>query len=56
MNPNRFHAELTYQISLSIAEGMLQSGLLTTKEFSQTKDLLLQKYNPPIGVLFAAST
>ena len=53
MSNEQFGAELAYQVSLSIAEMMLKSRLLTDKEFSQTKALLLGKYSPPIGLLFA---
>ena len=53
MNNDQFKTELSYQISLALAEKLHTSELLTDKEFSQTKALLLQKYSPPIGLLFA---
>jgi hypothetical protein len=56
MSNDQFVSELTYQISLSIAEVLCKSGLLTDKEFSHTKALLLKKYNPPLGVLFAETS
>ena len=56
MNNEQFASELAYQISLSIAERLCKSGLLTEKEFSHTVALLLHTYNPPLGVLFAETS
>ncbi len=56
MTNDQFVSELTYQLSLSIAEDLRKSGLLTDKEFAHTKALLLQKYHPPLGVLFAETS
>jgi hypothetical protein len=53
MSNDQFTTELAYQVSLSLAKTMHTSGLLNDNEFSQTKALLLQKYSPPIGLLFA---
>ena len=56
MNNEQFASELAYQVSLSIAEHLLKSGLLTDTEFAHTKALLLKKYHPLIGVLFAETS
>lgn len=53
MGNEQFMAELAYQASLSIAEGLLRAGCLTPGDFTTIRTLLLEKYNPPIGVLFA---
>lgn len=53
MNNDQFESETAYQISLSIAKTMLRSRLLTDQKYAHLKTLLIQKYNPPIGVLFA---
>lgn len=55
MSNDQFTTELAYQVSLALAETMLKSGLLTENELSHAKALLLQKYSPPIGLLFASS-
>ncbi len=53
MNNDHFDAEVTYQISVSIAENLLKAGLLTDTEFSHAKALLLETYHPLLGSLFA---
>ena len=54
MGNEQFSAELSYQVSLALAESLLRSGLLNDEEFLQVRTLLLEKYNPPIGILFAS--
>jgi hypothetical protein len=53
MNDELFAMELDYQVSLSIAEALLRSRLLTDGEFARARNLLLEKYRPPIGILLA---
>ena len=53
MDSNLFASEVDYQISLSIAEALLRTGLLTDGEFARARNLLLEKYRPTIGILFA---
>ena len=53
MNDELFAMELGYQVSLGIAEALLRSGLLTNGEFDRARNLLLEKYHPPIGTLLA---
>jgi hypothetical protein len=53
MDSNLFASEVNYQISLSIAETLLRSELLTDGEFARARNLLLETYRPPIGILFA---
>ena len=48
-----FARELDYQICISIAERLLQRGLLIDGEFHHAGELLLIKYQPPIGELLA---
>lgn len=55
MNNEQFEAEAAYQVSLSIARSMHSSGLLTHQEYTHLRALLLEKYTPLIGVLFAAN-
>jgi len=53
MDDEQFRAETAYQASLFLAQGMLQAGLLTEAEFTKTKKLLLARYKPVFGGLFA---
>ena len=55
MDSNLFASEVDYQISLSIAESLLKAGLLANRDFIAARTLLLEKYRPPIGILFAES-
>ena len=52
MDDERFRAETAYQASLSLAQGMLHSGLLTEAEFTKARDLLLARYKPLLGGLY----
>ena len=53
MNEEQFSSELTYQVSLTMAKDLLQAGLISHEEFSKMRALLLEKYNPVLGTLFA---
>jgi len=53
MGNDSFTSELGYQVSLSIAEALLRSGLLTNGELDRARTLLLEKYHPPVGTLLA---
>jgi hypothetical protein len=53
VDDNVFSSELDYQVSLVLAESLLRSGLLSNDEFLKVRTLLLEKYNPSIGRLFA---
>lgn len=53
MDDERFRAETAYQFSLSLAESLLRAGMLTEKEFTKARELLLARYKPVFGGLFA---
>ncbi|WP_320123024.1 SHOCT domain-containing protein [uncultured Sphaerochaeta sp.] len=53
MTDESFSSESAYQASLALAENLLRSELLTQDEFAKTKALLLEKYKPAFGRLFA---
>ena len=53
LNDDLFARELDYQASMSIAEGLLRRGLMTTGEVHKAKVILLAKYRPLIGELLA---
>jgi|GEM_PF-1274036 hypothetical protein len=53
MHSDIFPSELDYQAALSLTEGMHRTGLLTDDEMSKVRALLVDKYGPPLGSLFA---
>ncbi len=53
MDKGQFRAEKLYQISLSLAETMLEKGIISREEFSEIDTMLLQKYRPILGTLLA---
>ena len=53
MTDESFSSESDYQASLALAENLLHSELLTQDEFAKAKALLLEKYKPIFGGLFA---
>lgn len=53
MDKGQFRAEKLYRISLSLAETMLEKGILSREEFSEIDTMLLQKYRPILGTLLA---
>ena len=53
MDDEQFRAETAYQASLFLAQNMLQAGFLTEAEFTKAKELLLARYKPVFGGLFA---
>ena len=55
MTDEQFRAEKLYQVSLSLAQSMLEKGLVTPDEFAVIDKLLLDKYRPLLGTLFSHS-
>jgi hypothetical protein len=53
MGDEQFKAEMAYQVSLSLFESLLHAGLLSEKEFTKARELLLARYKPPLGELFS---
>lgn len=53
MDKEQFRAEKLYQMSLSIAESMLEKGILSKEQFTEIDTILLQKYRPILGTLLA---
>ena len=53
MDKKQFRAEKLYQMSLSIAESMLEKGAISKEEFSEIDTMLLRKYRPILGTLLA---
>ncbi len=53
MNESLFNAELDYQVASFISASLLRSGFLSDEELIQVKTLLLEKYHPVLGSLFA---
>lgn len=50
---NKEHNEIMYQLSISIAKRMLENRLITVDDFEKMNCILLDKYNPYIGLLFS---
>ncbi len=53
MSDERFQDEARYQASLSVVKTMLRKGLISKEEFDIIDNFLLEKYDPPLGTLFA---
>ena len=49
----QFNAEKDYQAARQIAESFRKQGLLTEEEFAEIDTILLQKFRPYLGTLFA---
>ena len=49
----QFNAEKDYQAARQIAESFRKQGLLTDEEFAEIDTILLQKFRPSLGTLFA---
>lgn len=47
------HAEMMYQLSVSIAVKMLKNHIINKEEFEEINCILLEKYHPFIGELFS---
>ena len=55
MTEEQFRAEKLYQVSLSLAQSMLEKGHITADEFAAIDRILLEKYHPLLGTLFSAN-
>lgn len=53
MTKEQFRAEKLYQICASIAESMLEKGVISVEEYWQIDTILLEKYKPVLGTLLA---
>ena len=51
MNEALFRSEKLYHSTLVIAQAMLAKTIITPEEFIQIRDLLIEKYHPPISSL-----
>lgn len=52
MTPEQFKREVAYRATLSIAQSMLQRGLINEKEFAQIDTIMFEKYQPLLGGLY----
>ena len=53
VSEEQFRAERFYLMSLSVAESMLQKGIISEDEYSEIDTILLEKYRPTLGTLLA---
>lgn len=53
MNDEQLATELAYQVSLALAENLLQARTISDEEFLGMRALLLERHSPVLGSLFA---
>jgi hypothetical protein len=53
MSPDDFRRDMLYHAALSIGTTLLEKKLLSQKEFTRVKKLLLKKYDPYLGKLLS---
>ena len=53
VSEEQFRAERLYLMSLSVAETMLQKGVISEDEYSEIDTILLEKHRPILGTLLA---
>ena len=51
MTQEQFEREKAYRVTLSIANSMLQNGLITDQEYKKIDIMMLEKYRSLLGVL-----
>lgn len=49
MDDQQFDRELKYQVSMSIARQMLETGVIDADAFAKWQEKLIARYDPPIG-------
>ena len=53
MENSRFRDELLFQTSMKMAKGMLESGMITEREYKEIRRIFFEKYDPPTGTLLS---
>lgn len=53
MTKEQFRREKLYQITLAIARSMFRRGLITAGELCEIETVMLTKYRPLLGSLYA---
>ncbi len=53
MNEKQFEAEKNYQAAMLCFRQMLESGKISQEEYEQIDTIMLEKYRPLLGTLFA---
>jgi len=51
MDQAQFQREQNYLICLSYLKKLREHGLMTEPEFSEAQQILVKKYEPPLGTL-----
>ena len=54
MNEDQFEREKLYQATMNMFRSMLKKGLITEEQYTIIDTMMLQKYQPLLGTLFAA--
>lgn len=53
MTKIQFQAEKRYQVAISIAKALLDKGLLNQEEYDVIHNILLDKFQPTLGILMS---
>lgn len=53
MTPEDYRNNMLYYAALSIGKTLLETGLITQKEYAAVKKELLRKYDPYLGKLLS---
>lgn len=49
MTTEQFQREMVFQATMSCVERIRQSGLITEDEYKKCREMMIEKYNPPIS-------
>jgi hypothetical protein len=49
MTKDQFRRETLYRASMSSVEQLRMSGIITDDEYEKCREMLLEKYDPPVG-------
>ena len=49
MTTEQLKREMLFQASMACVGRMRRSGLLTDAEYEKCREMMLEKYNPPLG-------
>lgn len=53
MTTEQLKREMLFQASMACEGRMRRSGLLTDAEYEKCREMMLEKYNPPLGKILS---
>ena len=56
MTKEQFEREKMYQATMGMVRRMLSEGLISAEEYAQMERIVLEKYKPMIGSVYAGQT